>query len=474
MHIKIHSVVVLFMTFFLPVISLRAKTLEYPDPEVALKSATFSYKMVDLKTGETVAAHNPDLCSTPASITKLITTATALEILGGDFTFDTRIETDGFIEDGTLYGNLIIRGGADPTLGSVYLGDRNFIAYFASVICRKNIRRITGDVIACADCLDRCPVSIKWNWEDLGFHYGAGSFGLTAYDNTSIILLNSSVPGTRPEIISVWPDAPDMLNINEIETLSIPNDSVYVFSAPYGRQRILQGGMPADRNNYVVKASITNPPLLVASYLYRELTGRGVAIDGKAMAPRQCAADDNTVIYTYHSPSLAKIIRITNVKSNNLYAEQTFRRLGNIIMSRNATIAASIQVIKSYWAAKGIDVGSLFLYDGCGLAPQNAFSANMLTSILVEMRNSDEWHNFYNSLPVAGKEGTVCNLFYRTPLEGKARIKSGSISNVQCYSGYITPSSGNQYAFTIMVNNYNCTRKEVRKIIEQILLRDAK
>lgn len=467
--IKLHITLALII---IPLLSSRAAVT--PDHESALSSATLSYKMVNLNTGETVASHNAEMCATPASITKLITTATALELLGSDFTFDTTIETDGYIENGTLHGNLIIRGGADPTLGSVYLGDRGFISHFASVISGKGIRHITGNIIACADCLDRCPASIKWNWEDLGYHYGAGCYGLSAYDNTSIIVLNSFAPGSRPEITSVWPDAPDMLNINEIETLTIPNDSIYIFTAPYRKQRILQGGMPANRNNYVVKSSITNPPLMVASYLRRELTSRGITVDGKATAPAHCPTDSLTTLYTYHSPTLDRIVRHTNFKSNNLYAEHIFRRMGNILMPQNATCGASVRVIKDFWAAKGIDISSLFLYDGCGLAPQNAFSANLLTSILVEMRKSKNREAFYNSLPAAGKEGTVCSLLYGTSLQGRARVKSGSISNVQCYSGYITSLSGNEYAFTIMVNNYKCSRKEVRKIIERMLLRDAR
>ena len=96
--------------------------------------ATISYEVIDLKSGEVVASQNPELCATPASVTKLITTSTALELLGGDFQFSTYIETNGSIEAGVLNGDLIIRGGADPTLGSIHLGDRAFLDYFVKVI----------------------------------------------------------------------------------------------------------------------------------------------------------------------------------------------------------------------------------------------------------------------------------------------------------------------------------------------------
>ena len=133
--------------------------------------STISYEVVDLKSGEVVASQNPELCATPASVTKIITTATALELLGGDFQFSTYIETNGTIENGILNGDLIIRGGADPTLGSIHLGDRAFLDYFVRVIKHKGINQIKGDVIIDPTCLDRCAAPVKWIWEDMGFHY---------------------------------------------------------------------------------------------------------------------------------------------------------------------------------------------------------------------------------------------------------------------------------------------------------------
>lgn len=455
-------------------VSASSKPLSV-DTAAALQSAVISYKMVDLETGSVVASRNSSKCATPASVTKLITTATALELLGPDFTFDTYIETDGVLQpDGTLDGNLIIRGGADPTLGSVFLGNRNFISVFASAIQRYGIRRITGNVIAYAGCLDNSPVPLKWSWEDIGHHYGAGAYGLSAYDNTSIITLKSGRSGTRPQIISIWPELPDMHTVNEITVPLIPNDSVVVFCSPYSRQRILQGCMSAGRNNYVVKASISNPPLLVAVELYRSLADRGINIGGKAMTGASVHASTDT-IYTNRSHPLSDIIRLTNFKSNNLYAELTFRRLGNPgNLPVSATSAMSVAAVKRFWKGKGVDISSMFLYDGCGLAPQNSFNAGLLTDILVYMSKSPNWQQFYNSLPAAGKEGTVCGLLRGTVLEGKAKVKSGSISGVQCYSGYIMPDSGRRYAFTVMVNDYACSRRDIRKIIEYWLVRDAR
>ena len=431
--------------------------------------STISYEVVDLKSGEVVASQNPELCATPASVTKIITTATALELLGGDFQFSTYIETNGTIENGILNGDLIIRGGADPTLGSIHLGDRAFLDYFVRVIKHKGINQIKGDVIIDPTCLDRCAAPVKWIWEDMGFHYGAAAFGLSAYDNTSIITMNSGEFGTKPIVTSVWPETPNLAIYNEVKTLRIPKDSVWAFCPPYGLALYLQGGMPTNRNNYVVRTSIPNPPLVVAKSLHKKLNDWGVMVDGSYSVQTEYFPEERTLIYEYKSRKLREIIRLTNFKSNNLYAEHIFRRLGNLIMSHEATSSASIQVVKDYWAKQGIDVSALFLYDGCGLAAQNAYSAHFLNQILVHMRKSPNWDDFYQSLPRAGREGTVGSFLYRTKLQDKARLKSGSLSGVQCYSGYIMYGD-KEYAVTVMVNNFTCKRKDVKNQIEEWLL----
>lgn len=431
--------------------------------------------MVDVTTGKTVASRNSNMCAIPASITKIITTATALELLGPDFRFETHIEIDGTLTaDGTLNGNLIIRGGADPTLGSIFLGNRNFISDFASAIQRYGIKRINGDIISDPNCLNTYPVPLKWSWEDLGTHYGTGAYGLSAYDNTSIITLKSGGHGSKPQIIGIWPELNDMVTINNIEIPHTPKDSIVVMNAPYSKMRIMQGCMSPDKNNYIVKSSISNPPLLVAEYLAHELNDRGINVNGRARVIIDSIYNPTDTVHRNLSQPLSEIIKLTNFKSNNLYAELTFRRLGCLNMPQKATSEASVAEIKKFLSSIGIDIFGLFVYDGCGLSPHNAFSADLLTQLLLYMYNSNYSSYFINSMPIAGKEGTVGAFLRKTPLEGKAHIKSGSMSNVQCYSGYITPESGRTYAFTVMINNYNGNRRDVKKIIEHWLIRDAK
>lgn len=442
----------------------------HPD---SLTGARISLLVKDVNTCRTVMEENPDLCVTPASVTKIITTATALELLGPDFRFETRIAHDGTIDStGTLHGNLYIIGGGDPTLGSSFLGDRNFINSWCRKIRAAGIRHITGNIIADSRCYDRCAIPISWCWEDMGTHYAPGVYGLSAYDNACAILLESGAPGTKPRIIGIYPDIPGMTIECNVSVLPRYNDSVYVFGVPREKKRYLEGGMPANRNRYPVRCDIGNPPLYVAESLHSQLPTYGVHCDGRPTDTVLPPARPLVTLFTYESTDLAEIIRKTNFKSNNMYAEHIFRQLGLKLTDSGSSCAHSASVIRGYWEAKGIDFSAVRIDDGSGLSPQNAYSARLLTDILCAMRHSPNADAFVRSLPVAGKEGTVAGFLRGTPLEGKVRAKSGSMSNVQCYAGYIT-DGGKEYAFAILVNFYGQERKEIRRAITSWLTEAA-
>lgn len=178
------------------------------------------------------------------------------------------------------------------------------------------------------------------------------------------------------------------------------------------------------------------------------------------------------VIFTQLSRPLKEIIREINVVSNNHYAEHLIRTIGradNIDVYENA-LDAGVKYTADFWKSKGIDNSSLHMYDGSGLAPQNAVSPHFLTDLLSYMYNDSGYSDeFFNSLPKAGQEGTVRNFLANSKYSGKASVKSGSIGGVQTYAGYIIDGD-KKLAFSIIVNKYNCTRSQVRGAIEQLLL----
>ena len=184
------------------------------------RGATFSMLVRDLSTGRVVAAYDTLRQVTPASVLKLVTTATALELLGPDYRFGTTIEHDGTIlPDGTLDGNLFIRGGGDPSLGSGHIEPTGFLEEWLAAIKKAGIRRIKGSVIADERFFDEEGISPKWLYEDMGSYYGAGCYGISAFDNLYRLKLKSYGVGTRPDILSTDPEIPGLRFHNHLTSI---------------------------------------------------------------------------------------------------------------------------------------------------------------------------------------------------------------------------------------------------------------
>jgi D-alanyl-D-alanine carboxypeptidase/D-alanyl-D-alanine-endopeptidase (penicillin-binding protein 4) len=319
--------------------------------------------------------------------------------------------------------------------------------------------------------------------EDLGSSYGAGSYGLSVFDNLYKLYLNTGTPGTQPEIVSCVPDVPSLRFHNYLTSAPVKTDSAYIVGAPFAADRYLYGALPANKNQTLLRGDIPDPPLFLAQYLYHALQQAGMEVEGNATSLRllreedkapPCAAERKTLVTTY-SPALRELLRITNERSHNLYADALLKILGETQYSLqpNEVISSAgkgIQVLHSYWQEKGIDTSPLRMFDGSGLAITNKLTASFLCELLAYMATqSDQKDVFAASLPQAGLEGTVAALFKGSPLVGKALLKSGGMSRVRTYAGYIT--KGNEpYAVALFTHDYSCTMQEITKEIETLFL----
>ena len=447
------------------VLSFSAFAQGLPFQQSGFESASVGYAVCDMVTGRIVCERNASIALTPASITKIITTATALELLGEDFRFETKLEYDGEITpQGVLKGNLYIKGGGDPSLGSYRIGDPNFLSTWVEIIRKKGIKHIAGSVVADASLFDTEGFLPKWIWEDIGNYYAAGVYALSAFDNTCRVTLSSGEEGTTPQILSIEPQIEGFCLENHLISKNIRSDSAYFYGAPLSNKRYLYGAVPTNKKSFIIKGDIPNPPLFVATELSKKLALSGIVVDEKPYVVFKTTANQRKLLYTNYSRKLAEIVKEINHRSNNFYAEHVLKYLA-LQKEPVATLNTAIYLEKKYWENKGISTDGLFLFDGSGLSPSNAVSPMFFVKLLSKMTQSAEFDTFYNSLPVAGESGTVSSFLLGSSLAGKVRVKSGSFSQVQCYAGYISK----RYAFAVMVNNFSCPRKVVKREIEYLL-----
>ena len=447
-----------------------------------MRGASFSLVVKDVQEGKTVYSYDTDRLQSPASVLKTVATATALEILGEDYRYPTTLEYDGILENGTLEGNLYIKGSGDPSLGSSHfaLGQNKFLSTWIAALQKAGIKHITGSVISDESIFDTEGVSIKWLREDMGNYYAPGSYGISIFDNMYKLSLQTGAAGTRPVLKGTEPDIPFIRFKNYLKAAPVSSDSAYIIGAPLDDVRYLYGVLPANREAYVLKGDIPDPALYLARYLTDQLQQKGIRVDGSPSCYRieveenRWKKGERKEIVTTYSPTLREIASICNHVSHNLYADALVKTVGLQYKPRRNEMISSfgrgVQVVKEYWEKKGLDVFPLRMNDGSGLAPADKVSAGFMGELLVYMATESAVSDaFIASLPQAGIEGSVRNFLKGSKLQGKARLKSGGITGVRSYAGYIT-KDGKTYAVAVFSNNYSCPMSRMTGALEKLLL----
>ena len=447
-----------------------------------MRGASFSLVGKDVQEGRTVYSYDTDRLQSPASVLKTVATATALEILGEDYRYPTTLEYDGILENGTLEGNLYIKGSGDPSLGSSHFapGQNKFLSTWIAALQKAGIKHITGSVISDESIFDTEGVSIKWLREDMGNYYAPGSFGISIFDNMYKLSLQTGAAGTRPVLKGTEPDIPFIRFKNYLKAAPVSSDSAYIIGAPLDDVRYLYGVLPANREAYVLKGDIPDPALYLARYLTDQLQQKGIRVDGSPSCYRieveenRWKKGERKEIVTTYSPTLREIASICNHVSHNLYADALVKTVGLQYKPRRNEMISSfgrgVQVVKEYWEKKGLDVFPLRMNDGSGLAPADKVSAGFMGELLVYMATESAVSDaFIASLPQAGIEGSVRNFLKGSKLQGKAHLKSGGITGVRSYAGYIT-KDGKTYAVAVFSNNYSCPMSRMTRALEKLLL----
>ena len=447
-----------------------------------MRGASFSLIVKDVQEGRTVYSYDTDRLQSPASVLKTVATATALEILGEDYRYPTTLEYDGILENGTLEGNLYIKGSGDPSLGSSHFapGQNKFLSTWIAALQKAGIKHITGSVISDESIFDTEGVSIKWLREDMGNYYAPGSYGISIFDNMYKLSLQTGAAGTRPVLKGTEPDIPFIRFKNYLKAAPVSSDSAYIIGAPLDDVRYLYGVLPANREAYVLKGDIPDPALYLARYLTDQLQQKGIRVDGSPSCYRieveenRWKKGERKEIVTTYSPTLREIASVCNHVSHNLYADALVKTVGLQYKPRRNEMISSfgrgVQVVKEYWEKKGLDVFPLRMNDGSGLAPADKVSAGFMGELLVYMATESAVSDaFIASLPQAGIEGSVRNFLKGSKLQGKAHLKSGGITGVRSYAGYIT-KDGKTYAVAVFSNNYSCPMSRMTRALEKLLL----
>ncbi len=444
-----------------------------------LKHSQWGISFKYVGSNDELFSYNPELALAPASGLKIITTATALNYLGEDFQFTTKLYYSGNISpEGILNGNVYIVGGGDPTLGSDVVKNslslNKLLDSLSNVIKSLGIRKIVGSVIADNLMYEGNSVPDYWQYMDLGNYYGAGAEALTIHENSyDLYFLPAKNIGDTAEIAEIVPQIPNLVFSNYMLTGPVGSgDNGYIYSAPYQFFALLRGSIPQGYNTFKIKGSIPDPALFAAQIFSKKLKDDNVDVlyePYKLNFKREY--DENKLIAVIKSPPLKDIVSLTNKKSINLYAELLLKAISFRFGGKGNTMFGT-GIIKKYLDSLKISTQPLDLYDGSGLSRTNTITAKLMTDFLSAITEAPYFTSFYNSLGIAGvsdDESSYKNFGSGTILEGNARLKSGYINKVRSISGYVKGKSGKLIAFSLIANNFFGSAKQIDAIHSKII-----
>jgi serine-type D-Ala-D-Ala carboxypeptidase/endopeptidase (penicillin-binding protein 4) len=447
------------------------------DPD--LSSGSWSLYVITADSGTVLANVNAARSHTPASTLKIFTTAAALHLLGTEYRYETVLEYSGSFDSlsGKISGNLYIRGSGDPTLDSRYFsnaGDSTQLERWAAALYKKGVRSIEGAAVADASAFGGTPVPDGWTWGDLGQYYGAQSSALTWHDNSYSLFYNTTADTAKLMRTMPVPEAATL--VSQVSTGG-SRDEAFVYGAPYGNVHYIRGRIPAAAQNYEVEAALPDPALQCAAEFTRTLEKQGINVKAAPSTIRlqeMAGVKNNSTrkkILATQSPKLSEIIYWTNLKSDNVYAEQLLRTIG-LVKGNGGTVEDGTAAVVNFWKQQGINTKGMFINDGSGLSRSNAVTTQQQAEALriITQWPKKEYEAFKRSLPVAGKSGSLASLCKGSFAENNLMAKSGYITRARGYTGYVKTRSGKLVCFSLLANNYTCTATEMKKKLERILI----
>lgn len=433
--------------------------LEYIFSDPAFSSAHWGVAVQSMKTGEYFYLRNEHKAFMPASNMKLFTTAAALQALGADYRFVTRLQAHGVLStEGILDGDVIIRGCGDPSLSGRWEENKITAVFerWADSLKAKGIKEIHGKIIGDDRYFSGDRLGHGWEWDDLTEYYAAQISALTFNDNCIDILTSPGDSLDAPARIKLEPDTRYVQIINRIKTDERTRPR---FWRNLGTNQIQCDGtvswLSKGRRDRV---TIENPARYAAFVLREILVRRGIVVTGEAFdvdeLPGYLPVEYRTRQLASHtSPPLSEIVKATNKDSDNLFAELLLRTVGRE-SGREGNAGGGEAAAKKLFEAAGIAPDQFYAMDGSGLSRSNLVSPVSVIRLLRYMRQQPAGAVYVESLPVAGVDGTLKNRLRGTAAKGNVKAKTGSIGRVRALSGYVTTRDGEELVFSMIANNY--------------------
>lgn len=449
-------------------------------------SGRWGISVISLADGASLYQRDADKLFTPASNMKIFTTGIALDLLGPDYRWRTSVYANAQPDPGgNIQGDLILYGRGAPDF-VVHNKDQSegSMTKLVDDLYARGVRSIAGNVIGDESYFRGNALGDGWQWTDIQWYFGAEASALSINENEiDVNVLPSAKSDTPPEVRANDPTGHVTIENRMGEGSSSARPTIGLYRGLSDNNVQVWGEFSAASKGFGARLSVHNPALWAAKFFLDALKKKGIAVVGQAQArnsrvPQNQRFDParNVELAFVSSKPLSEIVRKTNKESNNLYAELILRTLGR---ERRALLdlpeppgrelgddEAGLAVMRLWLSRAGIATGQLALHDGSGLSRLDLVTPDATSKSLLAFSKTASASVFRESLPIAGKDGTLGGRL--TALSDRVSAKTGSLTYDNSLSGYMTTSDGQHFAFSILCNDQTGRGNSIR-MIDQIL-----
>ena len=451
-----------------------------------LASARWGISVISLTSQREVYARNATSLFIPASNMKLFTTGVALDLLGADYRWRTSVYASSPPDaTGSITGDLVLYGRGAPELVSQSGKEgAGSLVQLVDDLYNRGLRHVRGNVIGDESYFRGEKLGEGWPWTDIQWYFGAEASALSINSNEIGVSVLPPNKSGEPPLVSVQP-ADDYFAVQNNMTMGTRGERLTIgLNRDLSDNKIrVWGTFPAGGKGYGVRLSVHNPALWAARLFHAALKARGIAVDGIAVArdsrvPPDQRFDPSTSVELAFvlSRPLSEIAKATNKASINLNAELILRTLGrergNMLPQpqtpgrERGDDEAGLSLIRLWMSRAGISTQGLAIHDASGLSRLNLVSPESLSRLLVSLWKTGVGPVFRESLPIAGRDGTLGGRLGK--MAGQVAAKTGSLTYDTSLSGYLTAADGETLAFSIICNDHTISGS-ANQVIDQIV-----
>ncbi|HEV7629039.1 MAG TPA: D-alanyl-D-alanine carboxypeptidase/D-alanyl-D-alanine-endopeptidase [Streptomyces sp.] len=423
-----------------------------------LAGASSSVVVSDAASGDVLYDRNSGKRLMPASNTKLLTSAAAMDVLGPGYRYRTDVLADGDRHGGQLDGDLYLRGTGDPTLLA-----KNYDALAADV-ASSGIKEVTGSLMADDTRFDSQRLGRSWASDDESAYYSSQISALTVAPDTDydagcvhLEVEPGAQPGDKPKVKVTPANRYVDVEVTATTVAEDGSDTVSVDREHGGNTLTVSGGIPAGGDPYESWTSVWEPTGYAASVFADALKKHGVQV-GQKTKLGEATPQSARQVARHRSMPLAELSVPFLKLSNNNHAEVLTKTMGHEKAGKG-TWSAGLEAIGGFLKKSGVDTGTLRQVDGSGLSRMDNVPAAQIATLLHAVRGKPWFKQWYDALPIACEPdrltgGTLRTRMCGTPAEGNAHAKTGTLTGGSALSGYVTDAGDRQLAYSIIFNNH--------------------